>query len=428
MKSLLISIFRLFYIPLVLSFYLIILFPFKRSYPKRLIKALELCGPVFIKLGQSISLKPYLFSKETVEACSNLQDKVSPSKVNLKKELGEFYDDFTFQNKKSIANGSIACVFEGFLQTGERVAIKILRSNAQRLIKADLFLLKNFSYILEFIKFFKRLKLRAVVKNIEESLLSEIDFRNEAENLMKIKANMVKIYPKAKTPRVFNKYTKYNLLVTEFVEGIALSNVKEIAKANLDINLICKNLIEIYLQQVYEDGFFHADFHPGNLFVTKKCDIVMIDFGIVSSISYIDRVCLAKILNGFLLKDYERVYKAHLEAGYIKEEINKDEFKQDLYNIGEVFIHSGSSVHFSISSILMELFRIMEKYKIEIKEDLLLLYKTIFFVEAVVMKLNPNYNIWHTIKPWMEGWKNRHLGLEARIIDFAKKIKKHFCG
>jgi ubiquinone biosynthesis protein len=410
----------------VLIFYLIILFPFKRSYSKRLVKAIELCGPVFIKLGQSISLKPYLFSKETIEACSNLQDKVSPSKINLKKELGEFYDDFVFQNKKSIASGSIACVFEGFLQTGERVAIKILRSNAQRLIKADLFLLKNFSYILEFIKFFKRLKLRAVVKNIEESLLSEIDFRNEAENLMKIKANMVKIYPKAKTPRIFNKYTKYNLLVTEFVEGIALSNVKEITKAHLDINLICKNLIEIYLQQVYEDGFFHADFHPGNLFVTKKCDIVMIDFGIVSSISYIDRVCLAKILNGFLLKDYERVYKAHLEAGYIKEEINKDEFKQDLYNIGEAFIHSGSSVHFSISSILMELFRIMEKYKIEIKEDLLLLYKTIFFVEAVVMKLNPNYNIWHTIKPWMEGWKNRHLGLEARIIDFAKKIKNIF--
>jgi ubiquinone biosynthesis protein len=351
-----------------------------------------------------------------------LQDKVSPSKINLKKELGEFYGDFKFKSNTPIANGSIACVFEGFLKTGERVAVKILRKNAPKLINADLLLLKNFSSILELFQFFKRLKLKAIVKNIEESLLKEIDFKNEAENLMKIKYNMMRIYPKAKTPRLFSKYNKNNILVTEFSKGLPLSNLEEIVNANLNINLICKNVIEIYLEQVYEDGLFHADFHPGNLFITDKCEIVMIDFGITSSISYIDRICLAKILNGFLTKDYEKVYQAHLQAGYIKGDINKDDFKADLSHIGNVFIHSAVSVKFSISSILMELFRIMEKYKIDIKEDLLLLYKTIFFVEAVVMKLNPNYNIWHTIKPWMEGWKRRHLGLQARIFDFAQNF------
>ncbi len=196
MKIFIIAFCRLFLIPFILFFYLIMLYPLKKSYKKRLVKALERCGPVFIKLGQSISLKPYIFSKETIEACSNLQDKVSPPKINLQNEMGSFYKDFTFPSQKPIASGSIASVFEGFLGK-EKVAVKILRKSAPNIIKADLFILKKVSKALQLIKIFKRLKLHSVVLNIEQSLLMEIDFRNEAQNLTKIKHQMLKIHPKA---------------------------------------------------------------------------------------------------------------------------------------------------------------------------------------------------------------------------------------
>lgn len=412
----------MFYVPFVLCYYLVILYPFKKSYKKRLVKALELCGPVFIKCGQSVSLKPYIFSEETIEACSDLQDKVSPVRMNLKKELGEFYLTFEFTSHLPIASGSIACVFEGYLKSGEHVAVKILKSSAENIIRADLLLLKNTSSLLELIPILRRLKLQAIVKNIEETLLKEIDFRNEANNLLKIKENSMKIYPRAKTPKLFTQYTKKNILVTEFVTGIPLSNPKAITDAGYDIKKICQNLVMIYLDQVYEDGFFHADFHPGNLFTSEKCEITMIDFGIVSSISYPDRVSLAKILNGFLLKDYEKVFLAHVEGGYIKTGVQKEAFKKDLEKIGERFIHSHAHKQFSISGILMELFRIMEKYDMEIKENLLLLYKTIFFVEAVVMRLDPNFNIWLVIKPWMTSWKNRNLGIKAKILNTILQV------
>ena len=210
------------------------------------------------------------------------------------------------------------------------------------------------------------------------------------------------------------------MIVTEFINDIAISNAT--ALQGLDRKRICKIIIEVYLQQVYEDGFFHADFHPGNLFINKNYQLTMIDFGIVSYISYTDRIVIAKILNGFLSKDYEKVLSAHFEGGYIKQGINTDEFKIDLQKIGEQFIEDKTHHQFSISGILMELFRIMEKYKIEIKEDLLLLYKTIFFVEAVVMKIDPTYNIWQTIRPWMEAWKKRNLGIKSKLTKIVMNL------
>ena len=421
MKTLFLACFRAFYIPFILFTFLLLPLPFKKSYKKRLTKAFELCGPVFIKFGQSSSLKPYIFSKETIEACSMLQDKVSFTKINLKEELKDFYNDFTFDDTKPIASGSIASVFKAYLKTGECVAIKILKKSATPIIKADLLLLKNTSSILEYIPILKRLKLRAIINNIEQTLLSEINFINEEENLFKIKINSIKIHPIAKTPKVYSKYTRSNILVTEFIYGIPLSNSNHLKDAKIDLNLVCKNLVKIYLEQVYEDGFFHADFHPGNLFTNKRGEITMIDFGIVSSISYEERICLAKILNGFLLKDYKKVFNAHVEGGYIKSTINEEEFEKDLKIIGEKFIHANGVKQFSISNILMELFRIMEKYDIEVKENLLLLYKTIFFVEAVVMKLNSEFDIWDVIKPWMYNWKDKNLSFANQ---FTQKVKK----
>jgi ubiquinone biosynthesis protein len=427
MYILLFAIFRAFYIPIVMILFLALPMFFKKSYKARLVKAFELCGPVLIKFGQSISLKPYMFSKETIEACSQLQDQVSSIKMNLKKELGDAYEDFTFQDSKPIASGSIACVFKAKIKKDNSlVAIKILKRNVDKAIKADILLLENTSRILELIPIFKKLKLKAVIQNIKETLLHEINFKNEEENLFKIKSNIFKIYPIAKTPKVFSEYTKENILVTEFIEGIPLSNPQKIKNHNIDINKICKNLIIIYLEQVYEDGFFHADFHPGNLFTDQYGNITMIDFGIVSSITYEERVCLAKILNGFLLKDYKKVFQAHVEGGYIKNTVNEEEFEKDLKKIGESFVHSTNVTQFSISGILMELFKIMEKYQIEIKENLLLLYKTIFFVEAVVTKLNPEYNIWHTIKPWMYNWRDKNLSFVNQIFNQIKKISHLF--
>lgn len=425
MKILTFAIFRAFYIPTVMFTLLVLPIFFKKSYKKRLIKALELCGPVFVKFGQSMSLKPYIFSSQTIEACSQLQDRVSTTKINLQKEIPNFHKDFILIENTPIACGSIACVFKAKLKKDNTlVAIKILRKNVDKSIKADILLLQYTAKTLELIPIFKKLKLRAVVQNIKETLLKEINFKNEEENLFRIKENSIKIYPLAKTPKVFSAYTKHNILVTEFIQGVPLSNPQEIQNQDIDVNKICQNLITIYLEQVYEDGFFHADFHPGNLFTDKNANITMIDFGIVSSINYEERICLAKILNGFLLKDYQKVFYAHVEGGYIKDTINEEEFKKDLQLIGEAFVHSSKIKQFSISGILMELFKIMEKYNIEVKENLLLLYKTIFFVEAVVTKLNPQYDIWQTIKPWMYNWRDKNLNFKTQILSQIKKLSQ----
>ena len=420
MKSLFLTFCRVFYIPIIFFIFLCLPYFFKKSYKTRVKKTFEALGPVFIKCGQSISLKPYLFSKETIEACSNLQDNVSYLKMNIKKEMGKHYNDFIFESPIPIASGSIASVFKARLKTGEEVAIKILKPNAKNLIKSDLLILKLASHFLNLFSIFKRLKIKSVVKNIEDTLIHEIDFNNEATNLMRIKENSFIINEKVRIPKLFRKYTQHNLLVTEFINNVAISNTA--ALESFDRKKICKVIIEVYLQQVYEDGFFHADFHPGNLFINQNYQLIMIDFGIVSHISYIDRIVIAKILNGFLSKDYEKVLAAHFEGGYIKHGINTDEFKIDLQKIGEQFIEGKAHYQFSISGILIELFRIMEKYKIEIKEDLLLLYKTIFFVEAVVMKIDPIYNIWQTIRPWMENWKRRNLGIKSKLIKIVMNL------
>jgi len=375
----------------------------------KLCNALQGMGTTFIKLGQFLATRPDIIGEDIAKELEKLQDKLPPFQLEeakniLRKEIEKENFDKIKNFSDSIAAASIAQVHFATINDStekKEVAIKILRPNIEKIFNEELDALMLLAYIVEsLIKKTKRLKLVEVVQLLREITNVEMDLRFEAAAANELYEN-TKNDVGFKVPKIYWNQTSKKVLCLKKVDGISIREVENLKSLNIDIKKLAKDLIQHFLRHAVRDGFFHADMHQGNLFVTKNGDIIPVDFGIMGRLDKNNRKYLAEILYGFIKRDYKKVAEVHFLAGLVSKNVSKDEFAQALRSIGEPIF--GQSVkNISGGKLLSQLFEITEKFNMQIQ--LLLLQKTMVVVEGVARKLDPDTNIWNISRPILENW------------------------
>lgn len=389
-----------------------------------LTKSLQELGPSFIKLGQTLSVRPDIIGEKLANDLSQLQDKIPPFDINkardtIEKELeGKINEIFETFDENPIAAASIAQVHKAVTKEGLKVAVKILRPDVEKRFKKDI---KLFYAIAKFIKTFKkaqRLRPNAVVKVFEDSVKKELDLRMEAAAASELKENC-KNDEGIFIPTVYWRYTSAKVLTTSWVDGIGISKTEELIKAGHNLEEITKRLSIAFLNQTYRDGFFHADIHPGNLFVNKNGEIAFIDFGIMGRLDYETKVFVAEILRGFINRDYAHVAKVHFQAGYVPKHKSELDFMLACRAIGEPIMGLASN-EVSIAKLLSMLFKVTEDFEMQTQPQLILFQKTMVLVEGVGQKLYPSLNMWEHAEGWIKNWAKDNISLKARLKNDLK--------
>lgn len=399
----------------------------------RLKKALEACGVVFIKLGQSLSLKPYIVGDVVAKRLSVLQDGVSRDpKINildfLKLNLGDHYKKFDHINIAPISNASIAIVYKGVLKDSQKpVAIKIVKPNAKQEISTDIKLLNFLSIILEKLSpKYRRLEITRVVNSLQKVLLLELDLRKEVQNLELLRFNLSKDIV-FRVPFVHKHLCTKDILVLDWVDGISLSKINLPENNYLDKTKIAKQILLLYCNQVYRDGIFHADMHPGNIFVDRFYNITLIDCGNLSVLSVNDRIAVAQIIHGLLIKNYDLVVDTYIKSGYVSPNVDHNTFLQAITDLGNKFVGSKDEAKkIKISLLLRALLGMSDQFEMKTQEQLLMLQKTMLYVEAVVYNIAPELNVWDIIDPWIRRWARQNIGLSGQVYQFFNHSKDRF--
>ena len=401
----------------------------------KLCNALQEMGTTFIKLGQFLGTRPDIIGENISKELEKLQDKLPAfdlayTKNILKNELEKENFEKIYNISEPVAAASIAQVhFANLSVNGEEksVAIKILRPDIEKIFNAELDALMLLAYIIEsLIKKTKRLKLVEVVQLLREITNIEMDLRFEAAAANELYEN-TKNDIGFKVPKIYWNQTSKKVLCLDKVDGVSIRDIESLKIFNVDLKNIAKDLIQHFLRHAVRDGFFHADMHQGNLFVSKEGNIVPIDFGIMGRLDKNNKKYLAEILYGFIKRDYKKVAEIHFIAGLVPKEVSKDEFAQALRSIGEPIF--GQTVkNISGSKLLSQLFEITEKFNMQTQIQLLLLQKTMVVVEGVARKLDPDTDIWSTSQPILESWlkeiKNPINKVEELVSEASEVLKR----
>ena len=400
----------------------------------KLCNAFQSMGTTFIKLGQFLATRPDIIGENLSKDLEKLQDKLPPfdltiAKNILKEELGKDNFEQIKNLSEPQAAASIAQVHFANINVGgedKEVAIKILRPNIEKIFNDELDALMLLAYILQsLVKKTKRLKLIEIVQLLREITNVEMDLRFEAAAANEFYEN-TKNDVGFNVPKIYWNQTSKRTLCLNKINGISIREIKALKSQNIDTQKIAKNVIQHFLRHAVRDGFFHADMHQGNLFVTKDGNIMPVDFGIMGRLNKNNRKYLAEILYGFIKRDYKKVAEVHFLAGLVPKEASKDEFAQALRSIGEPIF--GQSVKdISGGKLLSQLFQITEKFNMQTQIQLLLLQKTMVVVEGVARKLDPNSNIWNISRPILEDWLKEvkdPINKAGEVINEASEVLK----
>lgn len=393
----------------------------------RLAAALERLGPAYIKLGQVLSTRSDLIGDEIADDLSSLRDRLPPfptavARAIIESELGDtidnLYKDF---DDEPVAAASIAQVHKATTKDGRNVAVKILRPGIEAAFERDMDL---FFWVAQIAKQrmhdAQRLKPVEVVSTLKESVFFELDLRFEAAAATELSANVKKHPPGFRVPDVDWGLTSKRVLTTQWVDGIVLSDVEAIKKAGFDVDVILTKAANSLFAQVFQDGFFHADLHPGNLFVDKNGDLVAVDFGIMGRLDFKSRMYIAEILRGFLTEDYRHVAEVHFTAGYVPYGKSLDAFTQACMAVAKPI--TGKPLNeISVATLLGQMFKIAAEFEMEVQPQLLLLQKTMMVTEGVGRMLNPKLNMWQLSKPLIEEWAQSHFGVKGKLKDSASQ-------
>lgn len=362
-------------------------------------------GPSFIKLGQILSIRPDLVGEKLATTLSSFQDALPPFAAKFE---SDFLEEFSEFDPKPVASASIAQVHKAKLKTGEDVAVKILRPRIAQIMARDISTLKIIA------KFLPRIFLD-IADLLTQVSKSELDLLHEAANASRLREDL-KDVKGFYVPTIFWKFSSEKILVLEWLDGIPFSNSLAIKNSLHDKKQVAEHLVISYFSQVYIHGFFHADMHPGNLFLLKNGDIGVVDFGIVGKLDKKTRIAVAEILIGFLHKDYRRVAQIHIDVGMVPASTNLDDLALSCRKIGETIV--GSNVRdISVAKLLTNLIGMMRDYKMETRPDLLLLQKTLLVVEGVGVMLDPELNMWELARPWVAEWAKKNISFDAKIRD-----------
>jgi ubiquinone biosynthesis protein len=397
----------------------------------RLRLALEELGPIFVKFGQVLSTRRDLLPPDIADELAKLQDRVPPfSTEQVHATLARVYGKPHEQVFKSfehdpVASASVAQVHLAELPDGTPAAVKVLRPNIAATIKRDLALMQTGAWLVENLwSDGKRLKPREVVAEFEKTIHDELDLAREAANCSQLRRNFLHS-PLLRVPEVYWDWCNSEVMVMERMSGIPISQVERLKTEGVDIPRLARAGVEIFFTQVFRDGFFHADMHPGNIFVATDeahhGKYVALDFGIMGTLSETDKGYLAQNFLAFFRRDYRRVATAHIESGWVPPETRVDELESEVRAVCEP-IFDKPLKEISLARVLIQLFKASRRFNVEIQPQLVLLQKTLLNVEGLGRQLDPDLDLWVTAKPFLERWMQDQLGwraLERRLREEA---------
>lgn len=399
----------------------------KQDFGSRVADFCKSLGPIYIKFGQTLSVRPDLIGQEIADHLRHLQDKLPPfdfsiACLRIQQALEcKIEEVFAKVDKIPAAAASIAQVHKAKLINGELVAVKILRPDIKKIYNNDIKFLEFIARIVtKFIPSTKRLKLSEVISVFRASMKCELDLRLEASAASRIADNFAEdtsLY----IPKIYWNLTTEEVITTEWIDGISIYDRERLIQNGLNPVEIATKIAVIFFNQAYRDGFFHADLHPGNILVKKNGQVALIDFGITGSLSDGDRLAIAEILYGFLKRDYKMVARVHHQVGYIPKDTNLELFAQSCRAIAEPIIGKQAK-DISIGNLLVHLFRVTEDFGMETQEQLLLLQRTMVVIEGIGQNLNPEVNMWQLAEPWMKKWAAKNLSPEAKLLKALRKF------
>ncbi len=386
-------------------------------------------GPVFVKFGQVLSTRPDLLAEDLATELAKLQDQVAPfsgdqAKLLVEQAYGDALEDHLRNfNAEPVAAASVAQVHLAELLDGTEVIVKVLRPDIDEVIARDLDLLYALAGLAE--KYWDegpRLRPVEVVGEFDKTIHDELDLRREAANASQLRANFIDseiVY----VPKVYWEHTRQNVMVMERIHGIPIRDVDAIRKAGIDMRQLAHNGVEVFFTQAFRDGFFHADMHPGNIFVSEDGQYRAVDFGIVGTLSDSDKRYLAENFLAFFNRDYHAVADAHLRAGWVPPHTRVEEFEAAIRTVCEpIFAKPINEISFG--RFVLQLFQVARRFEMPIQPQLVLLQKTLLNIEGLGRQLYPQLDLWETAKPYLEDWMNRQVGPRAFVEGVKKELPK----
>jgi len=408
--------------------------PPKAARGTRLRLALESLGPIFVKFGQVMSTRRDLIPADVANELALLQDRVPPfpsaeAAACIQQALGappsQLFKQFDVD---PVASASIAQVHFAVLHDGREVAVKVLRPGMLKVIEKDLAILKLLARIIETLggPDGRRLKPREVVAEFNKYLHDELDLVREASNCSQLGRNFGDESGRGKiliVPEVVWEYTTTTVFTMQRMYGIPVSQIDRLTQAGVDIPKLAREGVEIFFTQVFTDGFFHADMHPGNIYVSDRPETlgqyIALDFGIVGSLSEFDKNYLAQNFLAFFHRDYRRVAQLHIESGWVPPDTREEELEGAVRAVCEPYFDRPLS-EISLGQVLLRLFQTSRRFNVEIQPQLVLLQKTLLNIEGMGRDLDPNLDLWKTAKPYLERWMHERMGLPG----LKQKLRK----
>jgi ubiquinone biosynthesis protein len=409
---------------------------------QRLREALESLGPIFVKFGQVLSTRRDLLPLDIADELARLQDRVPPfdSRIAVesierafKKPLAEIFTSF---DHKPVASASVAQVHFATITDKQGisrdVAVKVLRPNMLPVIDKDLGLMHMMAGWVEKLSADgKRLKPREVVSEFDKYLHDELDLIREASSAAQLKRNM-SLHKAEKDlvmiPDMYWDYCHPEVMVMQRMKGVPINQTQVLREAGVDFKKLARDGVTIFFTQVFRDGFFHADMHPGNIQVSLEPETfgryILLDFGIIGSLTEVDKEYLAQNFTAFFRRDYKRVAELHIEPGWVPKETRVDELESAIRAVCEPYFDRPLK-EISLGLVLMRLFQTSRRFHVEIQPQLVLLQKTLLNIEGLGRDLDPDLDLWNTAKPFLEKWMLEQIGPQ-KLLEELKNQAPHY--
>ncbi|MGL9773372.1 MAG: ubiquinone biosynthesis regulatory protein kinase UbiB [Sodalis sp. (in: enterobacteria)] len=402
----------------------------QRMLGERLRLALQELGPVWIKFGQMLSTRRDLFPPAIADQLAMLQDRVQPfdgalARAHIERSMGQplgsWFDDF---QQEPLASASIAQVHTARLKNGQEVVIKVIRPDILPMIKADMRLMYRLaSWVPHLLPDGRRLRPVEVVLEYEKTLLDELNLLREAANAIQLRRNFDGS-PMLYIPEVYPDYCSETMMVMERIYGVPVNDVAALEKQGTNMKLLAERGVQVFFTQVFRDSFFHGDMHPGNIFVSfehpENPQYIGIDCGIVGSLNKEDKRYLAENFIAFFNRDYRKVAELHVDSGWVPPDTNVEDFEFSIRTVCEP-IFEKPLAEISFGHVLLNLFNTARRFNMEVQPQLVLLQKTLLYIEGVGRQLYPQLDLWKTAKPFLEEWIKGQVGLPAILRALKEK-------
>ena len=396
---------------------------------ERIRRALEELGPIFVKFGQMLSTRRDLLPDDIAQELAKLQDRVPPFpgaearaivEKSLEKPVTELFESF---DEQPHASASIAQVHLARLQNGQEVVVKVVRPGIQRVIARDIGLLYVVAELAErYWREGRRLRPTEVVAEYEKTIIDELDLLREAANASQLRRNFQDselLY----VPEVYWPFCRRQVMVMERIHGIPISDVDELRRQGVDLKKLSERGVEIFFTQVFRHSFFHADMHPGNIFVSSEGRYIAVDFGIMGTLSPTDQRYLAENFVAFFKRDYRRVAELHVQSGWVPAGTRVEEFEAAIRTVCEP-IFERPLKDISFGQLLLRLFQTARRFHMEVQPQLVLLQKTLLNIEGLGRDLYPDLDLWQTAKPFLERWTSEQMGLRTFFKGLMKEAPR----